>query len=255
MPKLTKVVAGAILASVLACGAGAAHADEPGARAALTAAFDRAEREAREAPRLAFTETVAEKGVVVAGRFDPSRPPGGQWTPVGVVTASAQQRDSYRGIVADTPNERDLFLDRIRASLGDGGRLVSESDGLAAFDFAMSPTARPTNSPLDGALNLAAHIRVELVVNESTQRLASMRFYAPQAFSATPLARVDRIDLRFTFGESYSGGPTVVRRIDTDAAYRVAGIAAGMRDTVWFGDVAPAARASGVVLASDRVRN
>lgn len=251
MPRLTKVVAGALLASVLLCGEGVA--DEAGARNALSAALNRADREAREAPRLAFTETVAEKGVVVAVRFNPGRPRDEQWMPVGVVTASNQQRESYRGIVADTPDERDLFLNRVRASLGDAGRLVSEGDGLAVFDFAMSPAAHPTNSPLDGALDLAANIRVELLVDERAQRLASMRFYAPRVFSATPLARVDHVDLRFTFGESYSGGPTVVRQIDTDAAYHLAGIARGMRDTVWFSAVAPVTQqgSSGIVPISD----
>lgn len=216
-----------------------ASAEEPCARAALAAALSRADAEARAAPRMAFTETVAEKGVVVSGRFNPAEPAGARWTPVGLVAASGQQQESYRGIVNDTPDERDLLLTRVRSTVAGPGDLVSEENGVAMFDFPMSPSAHPTNSPLDGALNLSSHIRVQLSVNEATQTLTGMRFYAPAAFAATPLARVDRIDLRFEFGDSFPGGPTIVRRVDTDAAYQIAGFSNTMRDTVWFGDVAP----------------
>ena len=236
----SRFLATAIVIGALGISARPALADEVSARAALNAALDRADKDARTAPRLSFTETVAEKGVVVTGRFTPGAPSGGQWTPVGAVAASGQERDSYRGIVRDTPNERDLFLNRIRPSLGNSGRLVSEAGGEATFDFAMSPQAHPTHSPLDGALNLAAHVRVELTVNEATQLLTRMRFYAPAPFSATPLARVDHVNLGFSFGDSYFGGPLVVRRIDTDAGYHVAGFPALMRDTVWFNNVQPA---------------
>ncbi|HWA23939.1 MAG TPA: hypothetical protein VG735_16210 [Caulobacterales bacterium] len=216
-----------------------AQAEETTARAALAAALTSAAREADTAPRMAFTETVSEKGVIVAGRFDPRLAPGHLWTPVGVVAKSGQEQESYRSIVHDTPDERDLLLGKIPATITGQGRLMSEANGVALFDFAMSPAAHPTNSPLDSALQLSNHIRVQLSVDEASQRLTGMRFYAPAPFSATPLARVDRVDLRFSFGASFPGGPTVVRQVDTDAHYRIVGVGNVMRDTVWFSDVVP----------------
>jgi len=216
-----------------------AFGDEAAARAALARALDAADRDARGPGRLAFTETVAEKGVRVSARFEPHGQREGKWRPLTPLT-KGQERETYRSIVRDTPNESDLFLNRIRASLGDSGRLVSEQNGHATFDFAMDRRARPTHSPLDGALNLAEHIRIELKIDAHAGRLDAMRFYAPAPFSATPLARVERIDMKFTFGPSFPGGPVVVRQIDTDAAYRLAGLANIVRDTVWFSDIEPA---------------
>ena len=216
-----------------------ARANEADARAALRTALDRAECDARTSPRLSFTETVAEKGVKVAAHYHPVGATSGQWTPVGEVAPGGQERSSYREIIHDTPNERDLLLDRVRASLGDLGRLVSETADEAKFDFALSPQAHPTNSLLDGALHLSEHVRVELAINKIDPALTRMRFYAPTAFAATPLAHVDRLNLSFSFGPSYAGGPIVVRRINSDAAYRVTGFNNQMRDTVWFDDIAP----------------
>lgn len=216
-----------------------AHADEPAARAALLRALASAEASTQAAPRLAFTETVAEKGVIVAGRFDPRRPPDARWAPVGfsLESASRQARETYQGILQDTPNESDLLLTRIRASIAGPGTLASEQNGRATFNFSLSPGVRPTGSPLDGALNLAAHIRVQLVVDETSGEFVSMRFYAPTAFSATPLAHVDRIEIHVALGPSFAGGPLIVQRVDTDAAYSLLGVGAVVRDTVWFSDV------------------
>jgi hypothetical protein len=216
-----------------------AHADEAGARQALDRALQRATMEAQTSPRLSFTETVAEKGVTVSARFDPCRSPAQAWTPLQPAL-SAQEKATYRGIVHDTPDERDLLLARIPDTIAKPGTLVRESNGVATFDFALSPSARPTNSPLDAALSLAKHIRFELSVDESSQTLTGFRFYAPSVFAATPLAHVDHVDMRFDLGLSYADGPTIVRRIDTDAAYNVVGVAAKIVDTVWFKDVLPA---------------
>jgi hypothetical protein len=239
----TRITAAAIFAGLIGFSP-AAHADEALARTALAAALASATQEADAAPRMAFTETVSEKGVVVAGRFDPRRAPGHLWSPIGAVAKTGQEQESYRAIVHDTPDERDLLLGRIPATIAGQGRLLSETNGVALFDFAMSPAARPTNSPLDSALRVSAHIRVQLSVDEASQRFTAMRFYAPSAFSATPLARVDRVDLRFSFSASFPGGPTIVRQVDTDAAYHIVGVASVMRDTVWFGDVAPVSLSS-----------
>lgn len=232
---------GAGLVGVLALALGPAAwaaGDETSARAALETALVRAETEVKTAPRLAFTETVAEKGVTVAARFDPKAAPNRAWTLVSPSPPlKGQTRKTYDGILADTPDERDLFLDRIRASLGDRGRYEGELDGVAAFDFALAPDARPTHSPLDGALNLAQHIRLKAWVDIAQGRFQAIRFYAPAAFSATPLAHVDHITLDFTFAPAFPAGPVVVARIDTDARYRIAGIVGIVRDTVWFSDV------------------
>lgn len=217
---------------------GAAAGLESQARAALAAAFHRADQEAQASPRLSFTETVAEKGVTVSARFDPATP--NRWTPI-TAAASAQERKSLEGIYSDTPDERDLFLHRIRSSLSGTGSLVSSHDGVSVFDFAMARTARPTGTLLDQVADLQSRIRVQLTVDAHTQTFTAMRFYAPAPFHATPIAKVDHVELNFTFGPSYAGGPTVVRRITTDVRYSIATAEAVVRDTVWFSDVAPRA--------------
>ncbi|MBU6374236.1 MAG: hypothetical protein KJS97_16040 [Alphaproteobacteria bacterium] len=229
------LAAGAVLVAV---SAPAARADEAQARAALDLAFRRATAEAHASPRLSFVETVAEKGVRVAARFDPVATR--TWTPLAPPT-SAQESKSLADTVRDTPDERDLLLDRIRASLSGAGTLVAERDGIATFDFAMAKTARPTGTLLDQVADLQSHIRVQLTVDEKTGTFTAMRFFAPQPFHATALAKVDHVDLAFTFGPSFVGGPTVVRQVATDVAYSIAGVACAVRDGVWFSDVAPRA--------------
>src|SRR5262249_55985344 len=135
-----------------------AHADEAGARTALGKALTRAIAENRSAPRLSFTETVSEKGVIVSARFNPALLKNKAWSPLTALTSN-QETATYRGIVHDTPDERDLLLGRIPKTIAGAGRLISESAGEAVFDFALSPQAKPTNSVLDGALSLSQHIR------------------------------------------------------------------------------------------------
>jgi hypothetical protein len=226
-----------------------AQADEAGAHAALNKALTRAVAETQSTPRLAFTETVAEKGVTVSARFNPALMKSRAWSPLSPLV-TRQETTTYRGIVHDTPDERDLLLGRVARTIAGPGRLISETGGAAVFDFALSPQARPTNSMLDTALGLAQHIRVRLTVDEAKGAFAGMTFYAPGPFSATPLAHVSRLSLQFGFGESYPGGPIVVRRIDTDAGYDVVGVAKSVRDTIWFKDVAPAPNAAPLVIAS-----
>ena len=110
---------------------------------------------------------------------------------------------------------------------------------MATFEFPMAPTARPTGTLLDQIGDLQSHIRVQLIVDQHAGAFSSMRFFAPQAFHATPIARVDRIALSFTFGPSFDGGPIVVRRVDTDIAYSLAGSNRAVRDVVWFSEIAP----------------
>jgi hypothetical protein len=215
-----------------------AFADEAGARSALAAALASAASEAQGAPRMAFTETIAEKGVVVSGRFDPSALRNARWTPVGDVPPG-QGQETYRNIVRNTADERDLLLAKIPGSITGAGRFISETGGIAVFDFAMSPDAHPTNSVLDGMLGLSNHVRVQLSVDVAAGRFSGMRFYAPRAFSAAPLVRVEAVNLVFSFGPSFAGGPNVVRRIDTDARYSIARVANHMQDTLWFKDIAP----------------
>lgn len=232
--RLARALAGALVLFVAT--AVGAHADEVGARAALEAAFRRAETEAAAAPRLSFVETVAEKGVIVAARFDPAASP--HWTPVRPAR-TPQERKSLADAYRDTPDERDLLLDRIKSSLSGPGELVSSRDGLAVFEFAMARTARPTGTLLDQVADLQSHIRVQLTVDQAAGAFTGMRFFAPAPFHATPVAKVERVELGFEFGPSYAGGPIVVRKVTTDVAYTIAGVRSAVRDAVWFSEVAP----------------
>lgn len=227
----------AALALVL-CPTRFAAADEARARAALQLAFARAQTEAKAAPRLAFVETVAEKGVQVAAQFDPARPAKLRWAPLRA-PKTAQERDSLEGIYKDTPDETDLLLHRVQGAVSGEGTLVADHAGIATFEFAMSPQARPTKTLLDKVGDLQSHIRVSITVDENRGVMTGMRFFAPKAFRITPIAEVNRVDLTFAFGASFDGGPEVVRRVDTDVAYRLAGAAKTVRDTVWFSEIQP----------------
>lgn len=222
----------AALAPALALFAAApTRADEAAPPSLLEIAAYAAQERAEPGQRWAFTRTITRGAEPLVARFDPSAPEDARWTlvaPEAEEALSKEQRAIFRDLQKNDAPDNEVVLGAdgepfvAEEAFGTDIRLVREDASEAVFGF--TPTDGVSMAGGEGEereeRDVSAFLSGEVVVAKDEPAFRTMHIFAPSSFKPHPIARVTKLDVVITFGETEPGGPMALVSMDNEVAGR-----------------------------------